>query len=200
MKDSTCDGRVLTITVFDIAQYFYCPRKVYYLRVLGVPAKARRKMELGAEEQSQEEDRLTERKKIYGFERDCVEEVMHRLYLENPRIGLAGQIDTVLRLKGGELIPVDSKYTDAIKVYRGYKKQLVAYALLLDYAFNVRTRRGILYFPQQKKVEEVPLTEEDKRFLIRDVEAIKRILEEERLPSKVTEERCGYCEVKRYCV
>jgi len=32
------------------------------------------------------------------------------------------------------------------------------------------------------------------------VEAIRRILAEERLPAKVAEQKCGYCEVKRYCV
>lgn len=197
MRVSTYDGRI--VTVFDVAQYFYCPRKVYYLRVLGVPAKPRRKMELGAEEQSREEERLTERATVYGFERSLVKEVMHRLYLENPEVGLAGQIDTVLRLKDGELIPVDSKYTDAVVVYRGFRKQLVAYALLLDYGFDVRTKRGILYFPQQKKVRQVPITEEDKHFLVKDLEAIRGILAEERLPAKVSEQKCGYCEVRKYC-
>ena len=94
---------------------------------------------------------------------------------------------------------MDSKYTDVVAVYRGYRKQLVAYALLLDYGFNSKTRRGIIYFPQQKQVREVPVTEEDKRFLTKDVQTIRRILAKETLPAKVAEQKCGYCEVKRYC-
>jgi len=95
---------------------------------------------------------------------------------------------------------VGSKYTDALAVQRGFRKQLVAYALLLDHGFDAVTKRGILYFPQQKKVHEAPITEEDKRFLVKDLEAIRRILAEERLPTKVSKEKCGYCEVRRYCV
>ncbi len=185
MRVSTSAGETKeTVTVFDVSQYFYCPRKVYYLRVMGVPAPPRRKMETGKSEQDKEEKRLTERNTVYGFERDKVKEVLYRLYLENPEIGLAGQMDTVLRLSDGELIPVDSKYTDAVTVYRGYRKQLVAYALLLDYGFKAKTRRGIIYFPQQKQVREVPISEEDKRFLIKDVQTIRKILSKETLPAK----------------
>jgi len=197
MRVSTSAGE--TVTVFDIAQYFYCPRKVYYLRVLGVPAKPRRKMEVGREEQAREEERLTERRMIYGLNRRSVVEVLHRLYLENPEIGLAGQVDTVLRLTNGELIPVDCKYTDTVRVYRGFKKQLVAYCLLLDHAFHVGTNRGLLYFVQQREALEVPVTGEDKHFLRGDIESIRKILTHEAIPSMVTRQKCAYCEVERYC-
>jgi CRISPR-associated exonuclease Cas4 len=198
MRDFISAGE--TVTVFDIAQYFYCPRKVYYLRVMGVPAKPKRKMELGRKEQTREEKRLLQRDTIYGFEKNQVKGIMRRIYLENPEIGLAGQVDTVLRMSDGELIPVDSKYTDAVAVYRGFKKQLVAYAVLLDHAFKTKTQRAILYYPQQRRTREVTIAEEDKRFLAKDVQAIRRILAGETLPAKVAKEKCGYCEVKRFCV
>jgi len=173
---------------------------VYYLRVLGVRPPARKKMELGREEQSREEGRLTERKTIYGFERVKVKEVVYRPYLEAPEIGLAGQLDTYLRMEDGELIPVDSKYTEGTAVQRQYRKQLVAYAVLLDHVFGVKTWRGILYFPQQKEVVEVPITEEDKHSLSKNIQTIRQILLKELIPRKVADEKCGYCEVRRYCV
>jgi len=173
---------------------------VYYLRVLGVRPPARKKMELGREEQSREEGRLTERKTIYGFERAKVKEVVYRPYLEAPDIGLAGQLDVLLKMEDGELIPVDSKYTEGIGVLRQYRKQIVAYAVLLDHAFGVKTKRGIIYFPQQKEAVEVTVTEEDKYSLNRDVRVIRQILSKELIPRKVADEKCNYCEVKRYCV
>jgi CRISPR-associated exonuclease Cas4 len=95
---------------------------------------------------------------------------------------------------------VDSKYTESVGVQRQYRKQIVAYAVLLDYVFGVRTKRGMIYFPQQKEAVEVSVSEEDKQCLMKDVEAIRQILMREKIPRKVAEERCGYCEVKRYCV
>ncbi|MBM5805556.1 MAG: CRISPR-associated protein Cas4 [Candidatus Verstraetearchaeota archaeon] len=200
MRHSTCAGEDVTVTVFDIAQYFYCPRKVYYLRVLGAPTKPRKKMEVGREEQSREEERLTERKTIYGFEREKVKEVVYRPYLEAPDIGLAGQLDVLLKMEDGELIPVDSKYTEGIGVPRQYRKQIVAYVVLLDHAFGIKTKRGIIYFPQQKEAVEVTVTEEDKHSMSRDIQRIRQILLKEVIPRKVADEKCGYCEVRRYCV
>jgi len=206
MRDSTCGGNSsdnvapVTVTVFDISQYFYCPRKVYYLRVLGVPAPTRKKMELGRDEQRREEDRLAERKTVYGFPRERVKEVVYRPYLEAPEIGLAGQLDAYLRMDDEELIPVDSKYTETVAIKRQYRKQLVAYAVLLDHVYGARVKRSILYFPQQKEAVEVPVSEEDKWYLINDIKIIKQILTGEKIPRKSAEERCGYCEVKKYCV
>jgi len=204
MRGSTSAGEPgappVTVTVFDISQYFYCPRKVYYLRVLGVPAPPRKKMELGRKEQSREEDRLAERKTVYGLPREMVKEVVYRPYLEAPEIGLAGQLDAYLRMGDGELIPVDSKYTEAVAVQRQYRKQLVAYAVLLDRVFGARVRRGMIYFPKQKEAVEVRVTEEDKACLMKDVVLIRKILVGETVPRKVAVEKCDYCEVRRYCV
>ncbi|MBC7127708.1 MAG: CRISPR-associated protein Cas4 [Candidatus Methanosuratus sp.] len=186
--------------VADIAQYFYCPRKIYYLKVLGVPFRVRRKMELGNEEDEKEEVRLEERIAIYGFDRSSVKEIIHDLYLEDAKLGLAGQVDVVIRLDTGEYIPVDSKYTDQVEVQRNYRKQLVAYALLIEGAFHTKVRRGIIYFTKQKKPVVVPLLEEDKSSLQKDLESIRRILTRESIPRKVSESKCGYCEVARFCV
>ncbi|MEN3058955.1 MAG: CRISPR-associated protein Cas4 [Candidatus Methanosuratincola petrocarbonis] len=203
MSRSTSDGNSsnkILVMVADIAQYFYCPRKIYYLKVLGVPFRVRRKMELGNEEDEKEEVRLEERIAIYDFDRSSVKEIIHDLYLEDAKLGLAGQVDVVIRLDTGEYIPVDSKYTDQVEVQRNYRKQLVAYALLIEGAFHTKVRRGIIYFTKQKKPVVVPLLEEDKSSLQKDLESIRRILTGESIPRKVSESKCGYCEVARFCV
>lgn len=146
MSLSTSGGEPVQpmVSVSDVVQYFYCPRKIYYLKVLGVPFKVKRKMEVGREEDEKEESRLGERKTVYGIDRGEVEQVLHNLYLEDSRVGLAGQVDTVLRLRSGEHIPVDSKYTEEVAVHRHYRKQLVAYSVLLESAFGTAVSRGIL--------------------------------------------------------
>nr|MDO8134015.1 CRISPR-associated protein Cas4 [Candidatus Njordarchaeum guaymaensis] len=198
MKGSTSDGD--SITVFDIVQYYYCPRKVYFLRVLGVPVVVRRKMEYGREVHDRERRRMTERNRIYGFRKDLVEEVLQRLRIEAPEIGLNGQVDVALKLKTGEFLPVDTKYTDEVEVQRQYRKQLHAYALLLDHRFNTNVTRGIVYFAKQHRLRLVKISGEDKKSLLREINIIRETMSSEVIPQKVSHEKCGYCEVKKYCV
>jgi len=156
-------------------------------------------MEYGREIHERERRRMMERKQIYGFERDELEEVLQGLQIEAPEVGLRGKLDVVLKLRTGEFIPVDTKYTDEVVIQRQYLKQLYAYALLLDYKFDTNVTRGVIYYAKQHQVRVVEITDEDKKGLIRDITRIKRLISSETMPKKVSQEKCGYCEVKKYC-
>jgi CRISPR-associated protein Cas4 len=160
----------------------------------------RHKMEYGKEVHELEERRMLERKQIYGFDREEVGEVLQGLQIEAPEIGLRGKVDVALRLRTGEFIPVDTKYTDVVEVQLQYRKQLHAYALLLDHKFGTRVTRGVLYFSQQHESRVVEIAEEDKEALRRIIDQIKRIIASEVIPRKVSPEKCQYCETKKYCV
>jgi CRISPR-associated exonuclease Cas4 len=185
------------ISVSDIVQYAYCPRKVYFLKTAGYPVAERKKMEYGKGEHTREHRRSGERTQVYGFERDDVRKVHHGLYVEDSKIGLYGQIDTVVELKDGRLVPVEVKYSQFASVFKNWKKQLVAYAVLLEAKFNRKVRRGVLYFPKQRKRIDVDITGEDKEFLLKDMESIRKIVRDEKIPRG--RDRCGYCEMKKFC-
>ncbi|MDI6903700.1 MAG: CRISPR-associated protein Cas4 [Methanocellales archaeon] len=199
MRDSTNAGKPI-LNVFDLSQYYYCPRKVYFLTVMGVPATPRKKMSYGKKEQEKERKRVTERKDVFGIPRDEVEEVLHKVYVEDRKIGLIGQVDTVLKLKNGTILPVDVKYTNFVRVYRNWKKQLTAYALLLSSEFGCDVNEGILYFPKQKEHVRVDISKEDKDFVLMDLEKLRGLMASEHIPRKTDEKKCRYCEVARYCV
>jgi CRISPR-associated exonuclease Cas4 len=185
------------ISVSDLVQYYFCPRKVYFSKVLGLPVAQKRKMEFGKEEHIREHRRLRERKSIYGFEREDIETVYHKLYVEDEKRGLFGQIDTVLELKDGSLVPLEVKYSDFVTVYSNWKKQLVAYALLLEKRFGKEVKKGVLYFPKQKKKVVVDIGAEDKKFVVRDIETIRKLVKSEKMPRG--RDRCGYCEMRKFC-
>lgn len=182
------------ISVWELVQYYYCPKKLYFYKTLGIPVIARKKMEYGKKEHEMEHRRVKERKSIYGFENA---KVYHKIYVEDEELGLFGQIDTVLELENSDVIPVEVKYSDFKKIYENWKKQLIAYSLLLEKRFLKPVRLGIFYFPKQKKRIEVPITEQDKRFLIRDIERIRELVRSEKIPRGRS--RCGYCEVRKFC-
>lgn len=188
------------LSVFDLGQYYYCPRKVYFLRVMEVPIVIKKKMNYGREEQEKERKRVIERKDVFGFKREEVEEVIEKLHIESKKIGLVGNIDIVLRLKNGEIIPVDIKYSDFVFAQRHWKKQLTAYSMLLDEKFNCKVSRGIIYFSEQNESLFVEITEEDKNFVLMDLEKIRELFRTESIPRKTDEGKCKYCEVIKYCV
>ena len=154
-------------------------------------------MEFGKEEHKKEHRRSKERKLIYGFKREDVKTVHHKLHVEHEKIGLFGQIDTVLELENGSLVPVEVKYSDFAAVFKNWKKQLVAYALLLEREFGKEVKKGVLYFPKQKKKLIVHITAEDKKFVLRDIEKIRKLIRSEKMPRG--RDRCGYCEMKKFC-
>ncbi|MFA5868217.1 MAG: CRISPR-associated protein Cas4 [Candidatus Bathyarchaeia archaeon] len=198
MRDSTYAGDGLTVT--DIVQYHYCPRKVYFLRVMDVPAGVRRKMEYGDEIHEREKRRMLERKDLYGFDKDEVSDVIQDLQVESRRLGLRGKLDVVLRLRDDDLVPVETKYTDFVSPQRHYLKQLYAYALLLEEWGGAPVKKGIIYFAQQKKSIAVDITRDDKESVMRDIAVIERMLSSEEPPRAVSPEKCSYCEVKKYCM
>jgi len=198
MRDSISAGD--SITVFDIVQYHYCPRKVYFLRVMEVPASIRRKMEYGRNIHEKEERRMTERELVYGFRHDEVAEIIQDLQIDAEEIGLRGKLDVALKLENGEMIPVDTKYTDEVIIQRQYLKQLFAYALLLEKQFKLNVIRGILYFSKQKETRMIDISYENKQSILRDISQIRDMFSNESLPRGAPPEKCGYCEVKKYCI
>jgi len=192
-------GYVGEISVWEVYQYFYCPRKLYFIRKLGVYPPERKKMEFGAGQHEREPRRLERRTTVYGLPVEEVKRVLHNILLEDERLGLFGRVDTVMELKSGEMILVDVKYSDVGFVTRAWKKQMVAYAVLLERAFGKKIDRGMIFLLPSKQVLWVRLTAEEKKELPRDLERMRRVIDSDTLPPKVSRERCGYCEVAKFC-
>lgn len=185
------------VSVWDLAQYVYCPRKVYFYKTLGMPVVTRKKMEYGKEEHEREHRRVKERVFLYGFDREGVRTIHHDLYLEDEEIGLYGQIDTVVELETGEILPVEVKYSDFDQIFENWRRQLLAqllaYGLLLEKRFGRTVKRGLFYFPKQRKRKIVEFSVEDKKSVLKDVEKIRQLVKTEKMPRG--RDRCGYCEM-----
>jgi len=195
-RASPCDGDV---AVGDLVQYYYCPRKVYFLRVLGVTVPPRSKMRLGKSEHEKEYKRVKERTTVYGFDPHEVERVSHNVYVEH-ECGLYGQIDTVVVLRSGDVVPVEVKYSDQTVIFQNWRKQVVAYALLLRTVFGPRVKYGLIYFPRKKNGLTIAITHDDVAGVLNDVKRLRQLLASERLPRGAREAKCHYCEVAKFCV
>lgn len=108
-------------------------------------------------------------------------------------------VDTTIILKDGEVVPVDVKYTDAESVRLNWKKQLTAYALLLDSRFKTIVKRGFVYFPSKHKQIQIDIPDEAKAILKQDVKKIKELIDSEKMPNVSKGKQCSYCEMKKFC-
>jgi len=194
-EGSGCAGDV---SVSDLVQYYFCPRKVYFLRVAGLQVPPRPKMRLGAEEHEREHRRMKERRNVYGFSRNNVRHVSHNVYAEAD-CGLYGQIDTLITLANGNVVPVEVKYSNRVTIFRQWKKQITAYAFLLR-SLGHRVTDGVIYFPRQKMTANIPVYSNDLDQIAKDVANVRSLLEGEKMPRGVREEKCAYCEVRKFCV
>ncbi|MFQ6051406.1 MAG: CRISPR-associated protein Cas4 [Candidatus Hydrothermarchaeota archaeon] len=197
MLVSGSDGELLDVWL--LTQYYYCPRKIYFLVTMNVPHVPRKKMEFGSLKHESEKERLKERKTVYGFDPDKVEKVDHNVYAENEEYGIKGQIDTVLFLKSGDILVVDVKYSDFQRVFFNWRKQMVAYSLLAEAKYGKKIKKGLVYSIPKRKSFTIIITESDRLAIKRDVENINSLIMEERIPNVTKGKQCRYCEVEKYC-
>jgi len=197
MNPSTFDGDYLTVT--DISQYYYCPRKLYFIRTLGITQVPKKKMELSKKEHDREDKRQTERKEIYGFKKEEVKEVLKKVKVEDHELKLRGILDYVLVLNNGEMLPVEIKYTDYPSPSLRWRKQLFAYSLLLDSTFTTTIKRAILYFSIQNIHEIIEVSPSDKNLIKEDIKKMRQLIASESIPNKVDDSKCSYCEMKKFC-
>ncbi|AAB89375.1 MULTISPECIES: CRISPR-associated protein Cas4 [Archaeoglobus] len=178
--------------VSDIVQYLYCPRKLYFLKIAGIRI-SKPKMEEG--KAAQEEARG----KLRSFARKLKGELLTSVYLESKRYGLKGVLDALVIVDGGAF-PVDVKLTRFQSITYAWKMQLTAYALLVEENYAVEVRKGYLFLLNQGKFVEVSISPDDRKALLRIIKEIERLIEEEKYPRTSKSKKCGYCEVREFCV
>jgi len=188
----------MMINAGDISQYLYCPRKIYFMKVMGAKI-TRPKMAMGQEIHEKMYDNLKRRKKVWKG----ADEVLENVYLEGVRYGLKGYVDAIIR-RGDEYIPVDFKFSrfelEEGGLFYNWKMQLVAYAVLVEENYNTIVKRVLIYSTESKKWIKVEISPEDRRALKRILENIKEIILGEKYPTIKKSRKCGYCEMDKICV
>jgi CRISPR-associated exonuclease Cas4 len=178
------------IDVSDIVQYLYCPRKLYFIRVVGLKL-TRPKMDVG-KEVHENVARSLARRKVEG-------EILENVYLESQKYGIKGCVDAIIKRRG-EYIPVDIKFTRFKSLFYQWKMQLVAYAVLVEENFDCKVKKAYVYLTEGKDWIEVEITPEDRKALVKIIKEVREIIGRERYPKISKSKKCNYCEVAKFCV
>jgi len=188
-----------SITPSEIIQYLYCPRFIYFEKVLGIPQfeeksyKAMRGRNL--------HDRKIRINKEYLRKKLGVTEKYQEQYLTNTMI--RGIVDEVLFLDDGTAAPLDYKFAEyKEKVFNTYKTQLACYAWLIEDNFNRPVNRGYLVYTRSKnKLIEVELEESFKNDVKEKAGAIVEIIDRNRFPKATRyKKRCIECTYRNICI
>lgn len=187
-------------TVTDLKQYGYCPRIIAYTYCLPLLRPTTYKMEAGIaahERAGRRERRRTLR--AYGLTSG---ERHFDVRLQSDILGLRGRLDMVIEVKtdgSPELIPVEYKQTRR-RVGRHVRRQLTAYGMMLEEAWQGRVRRGFVYSLLTRKADEMRITSRLRQEVEEAVTAMRRIVEQETMPDAPRSRRgCVNCEFRRFC-
>lgn len=181
------------LEVGDVVQFIYCPRKLYFIKVVGLRI-LKPKMEEGRKVQEEVTKRLEKiAEKMNG-------KLFKNFWLESEALSLAGNLDALI-LTEKEVLPLDVKFSKFGSISYAWKMQLTAYSLLAEENFGKRVERAFIYIVSEKEMlKEVKISAEDKKALLRLLEEIRILLESEKYPQAIKSKKCGYCEVEKFCV
>lgn len=192
-------GPIFTVT--DLKQFAYCPRVVYYCYCLPLIRPITYKMEesiLAHQEETEREERRSLRP--YGLSQG---ERRYDVPVSSARMGLRGVVDMVIDT-GTEYIPVDYKSTFRKQPGAHFRLQIAAYGLMLEESLEpgleISVRRGFVYSLLTKHAQEVSLTSRLRAQVYHTVDALREMVEHERLlPAPQGRGRCVACEFRRFC-
>jgi CRISPR-associated exonuclease Cas4 len=192
------------VSVTDIKHYVYCPRLVYFDRVLHATPVFGSQQEEGKE---QHEDyvrkELRRKDAVYYSPEFAGAEKLLFTPLSSSVLGLQGNVDCIIKTVKGEYIPVEYKNmnSDSGKVCMDHKYQLVGYALLVEENFGTVVKRGFVNYIPEGLILQVEITPTMKSYVKRVLGHIKRIIKDEELPPiRVDKHKCqGGCGHKQTC-
>ncbi len=192
------------VAVTDVKHYIFCPRIVYFERVLHAKPVFGSQQEEGGEKHEEYVRKELRRKDAVYYSPDFIgAQKLLFVNLISPKLGLTGQLDCIIKTVKGEFIPVDYKNMGSNhgKVWMDHKYQLVAYALLVEERYNTIVKRMFVNYIPEKLILEVEITPTMKTHVKRVIGHIKRIISDEKLPPiRVAKHKCtGGCGYRTLC-
>ncbi len=189
----------LSITPSDIIQYLYCPRFIYFEKVLAIPQYEEKSYKVmrgrALHENKNSTNQAYLRKKIGAVKK------WQEQYLTNDL--LRGKVDEVLELEDGTMAPLDYKFAQyKERVFSTYRTQLYCYACLIEDNFGKEVNRGFLVYTRSRnKLVTVPVAESDKEKVRQCAEEIRKIIENNVFPKATAyKKRCSGCTYSNICV
>jgi CRISPR-associated exonuclease Cas4 len=199
---ATTSSDAITFEVTDLKQWTYCPRVLYYRYCLPEIRPITDLIAAGIRSHNDEAGREERRSlRTYGL---TVGERAFDVGLRSTALGLRGRLDLAIAVPnqatpGAEAIVVEYKDSER-PAGPHFKLQLAAYALLLEEAWGLPVRRGLIYSIPLREAEIISITSVLRQKVRQTVDAMRTAVANERMPPAPSSRRpCVSCEFRRFC-
>jgi len=191
----------ISITPSLVIEYLYCPRFIYFMKIQNISQNedTRYKVEKGREVHKYRE--LTNvdylRKKIK------VTEKLREQELYSDRYSIHGKVDEILTFEDGTMGALDYKFAEyKNKVFSTYRTQLVMYSMMIEENFGRTVDKGYIVYTRSKNhIEEIEISETDKKNVKKNIEEILRIIGSGYFPKGTkAKSKCNDCCYRNICV
>lgn len=166
------------ITAADLMNYAYCPRIVYFTRVLKLPQTKSAKQKKGLEKDNLFKKQTYRSKTIKDYPLEFTKKYNVSLETEE----FATKADCIAIDEKNKLaFPIQLKYSKKpSKIYLTQKLQLLFESFLIEKVLGYRSPLGYIKYELSNEVVQVNL--EDKKELFEVIEKVKQIIKSETLP------------------
>lgn len=187
------------IPASDIRQYQFCPRIIYFTKILGVNERMTESEDEGKRAHTNFHEKEKRRTTLFGVKSMKIEKKWVNYFIRSERLGLQGTVDMIVKIED-EFIVVEFKETEAPKrIPDGHIYQVAAYALLVEEKFKTIIRRLIIHYSKNNKTIEVPLTDNIRNHVHWITKKIQKILSREILPMARPSSKCNSCGYNWIC-
>lgn len=193
------------VSVTDIKQYIYCPRIVYFDRVLhATPIFGSQQEDSKELHEDYVKKELRRKDAVYYSPEFVGAEKLLFVSFSSSTLGLQGNVDCMIKTASGEYVPVEYKNmnSDKGRICMQHKYQLVGYAMLIEDSFKTVVKRGFVNYIPETLILQFEITPTMKSYVKRVLGHIKRIIRDEELPPiRVAKHKCaGGCGHKQTCL
>lgn len=183
----------------DIKNYIYCPRIVYFNKVMDIEPFLTSNQLKARIKHKNEEHNIDRRISIDGIKAD---KITYDLYLESNTLKASASIDCVIEYRN-LMIPVEFKYmySKKGKAYTDHKYQLAFYAIVIEDVTKKSVDFGYIKYILDKKLVKVIITQDMKNYVKNLIDKIRKDIDNEKLPPiNVNKKKCmGGCGYRYVC-
>ena len=201
-ESPTSDPSEALFSVTDIKHYIYCPKIIYFEKVLHAQPLFGSQQEESLKIHEEIEEKELRRRGIVPYTREFENaEKFFRVQLTSKKLKLQGTVDCIVKI-GQEYFPIDYKNMESNRgrVWRDHKYQLTAYALLTEENFKTIVKQGYIVYLPEKLTVKLEITPLMKTYTQRVILKIEEITSSGRIPEVTFSHKCsGGCGYKWIC-
>lgn len=186
----------MSLSVTNVVEHAFCPRFTYFQLVLGIAQKEEKRGTVIAGRELHSRHSIINRNYIIGGlkGRKFVE-----VYVYSERLQLSGKIDEAIETSD-EIILIERKYSDSLRIGKTLKTQLGLLALLTEEVFAKQVKRAIVIFQKKRRVKvHVSITEKTKNLALDMLKRTRFVIETCMMPHSRLDNRCINCCYRKLC-